>query len=73
MEPQEKINRPRKKMLLDNFLGGIAWSFGVTIGGAVTITIIAIVLSNINYIPYIGDFVISITKYVSEHQSPFGF
>lgn len=73
MEPAEKVNRSRKKMIIDNFLGGISWSLGVTIGGAIIIAIIAFLLSNVNYVPFIGDFVINIVNYVGKHQSPFNF
>lgn len=71
MEPKDKVHRPRKKMLIDNFLGGIAWSFGVTIGGAVIIALVAFILANVDYVPVVGDFVLSIADYISNNQRPF--
>ncbi len=73
MEPVEKIHRSRGKMMFENFLGGIAWSLGVTFGWAIIIAIIAIVLSKINYVPVVGDFILNIINYVAKHQSPFSF
>lgn len=63
MEPQEKVYRSRKKMFIDNFIGGIAWSIGATVG----LTIIVFVLSfsaEILFIPMVGDFVAEVTKFV---------
>lgn len=71
MEPHEKVHRSRKKMLLDNFLGGIAWSLGVTIGGALVIALFAFILSNVNYVPVVGDFVLNVADYISQNQRPF--
>lgn len=71
MEPKEKVHRSRSKMLIDNFLGGIAWSLGVTVGGAVIIALIAFILSNVNYVPLVGDAVLNIADYISENQRPF--
>jgi len=52
------------KILLNNFLGGIAWGMGTIVG----ITLLAVILSflgkNVNLIPYIGDFIAEILKYL---------
>lgn len=58
-------------MLFDNFLGGIAWSLGVTIGGAVAIALLAFLLPKIGYIPFVGDFILNIINYIGENQRPF--
>jgi len=58
-------------MLFENFLGGIAWSIGVTIGGAIVIAAFAFILSHIDYVPIVGDFVLSIVDYIGDNQRPF--
>jgi hypothetical protein len=64
MEKSENIYRSRKKMLFDNFLGGIVWSIGVWVGTTIVIALVVYLLSKVNYIPVIGDFVANIINYV---------
>ncbi len=68
MEQYEKVHRSSKKMLLDNFLGGISWSLGVFVGGTIVIGAISLIFSKIDLIPVIGDFVAEITRYVQTHS-----
>lgn len=51
------VYRGRKKMMFDNFLGGIAWSFGTIIGGTILLLIIGFFLSKIDFVPIIGGWV----------------
>ena len=64
------VYRSRKKMLFDNFLGGIFWSIGVWVG---TTVIIALFLSKLNLVPIVGDFVSQVANYLSKTNSPFHF
>lgn len=59
-------------MLLNNFLGGIAWSAGVTIGGAIFFALFAFLISQLNYVPFFGDFILNLIEYISTNQRPFG-
>ncbi|HWQ95498.1 MAG TPA: DUF5665 domain-containing protein [Gammaproteobacteria bacterium] len=61
------IHRSRKKMLLDNFVGGIAWGFGTVIGGTLVILLIGYILSKVELIPIIGDWMHAITQEVQRH------
>lgn len=67
-EPHERVHRSRKKMMLDNFLGGISWSLGVVIGGAFVLAILGFVVSRINVVPFVGDFVGQIIYFVETNQ-----
>lgn len=69
MEPKDKVYRSRKKMILDNFLGGLSWSLGVFIGGTIVVSILVFALSKVNLIPIIGDFISEITKNVLQNNS----
>ena len=54
------------KILFDNFLGGIAWGLGVTIGAAIIIAFGGFILSQVNLIPVIGSFVAEVVKFVQQ-------
>lgn len=65
IEPAEKYNkiyRSLPRMLLNNFLGGIAWSLGTFFGAAVVVGIIIFVLSKINLVPIIGSWIAQIMQ-----------
>lgn len=73
MEKNEKIYRGRKQMMLENFLGGISWSIGAWIGTTIVIATIAYLLSKMNLVQIIGNFVAEVSKYVAVVNSPFHF
>jgi hypothetical protein len=73
MQKNEQIYRGRKKMMFNNFLGGISWSIGVWIGTTVIIALFVFLLSKINLIPIVGDFVGRISEYVAKNGSQFQF
>ena len=73
MEGNDKVYRSRKKIILDNFIGGISWSIGAWIGTTIILAIVAYFLSKFNFIPIIGNFVAQISKYVVVTNSPFHF
>lgn len=65
MEPKDKIYRPRGQMILDNFLGGIAWSLGTLIGATIIIALIGFILSKIDVIPIIGSWIAQIIQAIN--------
>lgn len=69
MDKTNKINRPIKNMLWHNFLGGIAWALGVTIGATVIFAILGFILSKINYVPVVGNFILQINDFISKNGS----
>jgi len=64
MEKQEQIHAPRRQIFVNNFVGGIAWALGVTVGLALIVTIITLILRNVNFIPFVGNFVADVIKFV---------
>lgn len=60
MEPKERIYRSLKKMLYHNFLGGIAWGLGATIGFAFVITLLTFLLNQIGGLPLVGEWIANI-------------
>lgn len=49
-------------MLRDNFLGGIAWSLGATLGLAVVVGLASYFLSQFVNVPFIGSFIADIVE-----------
>jgi len=68
MEKYEEIHRSRKKMIINNFLGGISWGLGATIGATIILAILGFVLQGINLVPIIGDFTSQISEYISNKK-----
>lgn len=64
MERYEQVKNSRKNIVLNNFIGGLAWAVGATIGLAFIITILGLVLKNINLIPFVGNFVGDVINFV---------
>lgn len=69
MEKSNNVYRSRAKMLLDNFLGGVVWSFGVWVGTALIAVIIIYFLSKVDLVPIVGNFVSEVTKYMAKDRS----
>ncbi|RJQ25386.1 hypothetical protein C4577_05780 [Candidatus Parcubacteria bacterium] len=68
MEKYEKVKTSLKQMLINNFLGGIAWGLGVTIGLSIVLSILGIILKNVNLIPVVGQFVSQIVDFVLQNN-----
>lgn len=71
MAKSENVYRSRKKMLFDNFLGGIFWSIGVWIGTTFIIAFIVFLFGKVNLVPMVGDFVADVMKYIDVSNDPF--
>lgn len=64
MERHEQIHSSRKQIFFNNFLGGLAWALGATLGLALIVTFLGIILKNVNLIPFVGNFVADIIDFV---------
>ncbi|OGH37407.1 MAG: hypothetical protein A3B44_02045 [Candidatus Levybacteria bacterium RIFCSPLOWO2_01_FULL_38_21] len=67
MEKYEKVEKPLKDILLNNFVGGIFWTIGVTIGFALIIVFLSFIAKKIDIIPVIGDFASQVTSRVLQN------
>ena len=54
-EPVERVYRPLHKMVRDNFIGGIAWALGATLGIALIAAILGILVNVLGGVPFIGE------------------
>ena len=68
MEKHEHIHKTKVEIFLNNFLGGIAWGLGATVGVSIFFAIFAFILNKVNLIPVIGGFVSEIARYVLQHN-----
>jgi len=68
VEKYEGVRRHLKDIVFNNFIGGIAWGLGATVGVSIVIAILSLILKNINLVPFIGNFVSQITNYVLQNN-----
>lgn len=69
-QPYDKssLRLPLGKIALNNFVGGIFWAVGVTIGFSLFIAILSLISDYINLIPIVGKFVSEIIDYVLSYN-----
>lgn len=65
---EQEIYRPRGKMMLDNFLGGMMWSLGTLVGGAIILIVVGIIISKIDFVPIIGNWTHNILQETLKNQ-----
>lgn len=58
--------RSRKRILLDNLLGGIAWGIGSVIGATIIIWILSFVFVRSQRIPLLGDLIRQVVEEVNQ-------
>lgn len=69
-EPREKIIEKRyievnpsfTMRFIHGLLGGIGWGIGLTIGTAIIIYVLGIVISRIDFVPIFGQFLSDVIK-----------
>ncbi|MBI2032626.1 MAG: hypothetical protein HYT09_03185 [Candidatus Levybacteria bacterium] len=60
----ERVERSKKEIMVNNFLGGIMWGIGVTLGLALLFGILGILVSRVDFVPIVGNFISSIIQFV---------
>ncbi len=68
MEQHESLHRNKKEILINNFIGGIAWALGATVGLAIIVAILGVILQNINLVPFVGNFVADIINFIIDKR-----
>ena len=71
MQKYEEVKCSRKEIIINNFLGGIAWGLGATIGVSLVLAILGFIASKANFIPVIGIFVSNILDFVLKTNKHF--
>jgi hypothetical protein len=68
-QPYERASKLSKnEIVINNFIGGIAWALGATVGLAFIFTILGLIAKNVNVVPVIGTFVSEIINFVLSHN-----
>ncbi len=65
LQPYEKVSHlSKKEMAFNNFIGGLAWALGATLGLSIIVTLLTLIAKNINLVPVIGEFVSEVIKFI---------
>ncbi len=65
-QPYEKAGARLKlrEIVANNFIGGVFWALGATVGLAIIFSLLTIISNNIDLVPVIGSFVSDIIDFV---------
>lgn len=68
IEKHEEVRYKKLSLIIwHNFIGGVAWGLGITIGAGVILTIGTFLISQLDYIPIVGTFVLNIIEFVQQN------
>ena len=58
-----KVYKKKRHIMLDNFLGGVAWGIGTVVGISLIALTVGLLISKIDLIPIIGDWLANVLRY----------
>jgi|GEM_PF-494507 len=65
VQPYEKSSKLSLwEIITNNFIGGLAWALGATIGLSIIFTILGMVAKNVNLVPVVGSFVSQVINFI---------
>lgn len=64
---EQALETNRKKIFVNNFIGGIAWALGSTIGLTIILALLTFVLSKVDLIPIIGTYLAKLNAFTATH------
>ena len=70
LQPYEKASHriSLHRIISSNFIGGVSWALGVSIGFSLLIALLGLFSHYINFIPFIGKFVSEVIDFVLSHN-----
>lgn len=60
------INKSKKEIMLNNFLGGISWAVGTAVGASLIVGLITLVLTQLKNVDIIGPIIETVMEKVEE-------
>lgn len=68
-QPYERVNQTFRAILVNNFLGGIAWGLGATVGLSILVAILTLVLKHVNLVPIVGRFLSEVLDFMAKNNT----
>lgn len=71
MQPHERVSHSvsKKRMIVNNFIGGLFWGLGTAFGAILFIAILGFIVSKSDFIPFIGNFIADIAQSANQKAS----
>ena len=64
-QPFEKSSKlSRSEIIINNFLGGISWGLGATVGLSLFFVLLGVIAKEVNLVPVVGSFVSQVINYI---------
>lgn len=57
-----------KEIMFNNFVGGLFWALGATIGLSILVYTLSVVVQNINFVPAVGSFASQVLDFILDHN-----
>ena len=69
-QPYEKSSKHMsfKRIATNNFVGGVFWALGATVGLALIFVVLGMISKSVNVVPVFGTFVSQIIDFVLKHN-----
>lgn len=70
MQQYEKVSHPlsKKKIIVNNFMGGIFWGIGSALGAVLLLTVLGFIIAKLDVVPFVGDFIAEISQTVKKRE-----
>jgi len=68
-EKYENVTKSKKRIFINNLIGGIAWGIGATIGASVLLAVLAFLLGSLDVVPVVGNFVSQVSVFVEQQNA----
>ena len=57
------------RLMLNNFLGGLAWGFGIVLGGTILVALALFLVNSLDNVPIVGKFISNLINSVKYYQT----